>query len=394
MVDLASSAIVAPLYSSSEVMGNPTNIQFEPSIMKRKTPSELRAEQFKRMRSVSSEASKSLLTAEMSNSAVASGSKKVESSKPPRYIDTRVADIYPVTKSGDRLKLLGFREKFKDSPSFQNQTNELSQNSTLSNANLSSNFFWRSNGNKTSSNDPNASTNSPCANENAEEKAGTHVQNKFRNVAELSSSSPAVSFGASIDMAKVLKGLAGTKVSALATPIHNSEGPLGASGSSVSTNSFNHELQIPGDKVPLDLSLKVSMRLVSSTSLNWCNRLNTTCQYMGMKEFIFPCDSRQENGCTGNKIRSAFHEVSFWKALHSWMYPQSSLPASVISAMALSAARGGTAENDFLSKRQSAWEDSFRCIYYMLRNRMCNLFYLHISQDRLAGFELCSRNMM
>jgi hypothetical protein len=33
------------------------------------------------------------------------------------------------------------------------------------------------------------------------------------------------------------------------------------------------------------------------------------------------------------------------------------------------------AEIDFLRKRQLAWEDSFRSLYYMLRNNVCNVFY-------------------
>ena len=42
-----------------------------------------------------------------------SGTRKVELPKLPRYIDTRVADIYPVTKPGDRLKILSSKDKFK-----------------------------------------------------------------------------------------------------------------------------------------------------------------------------------------------------------------------------------------------------------------------------------------
>ena len=42
-----------------------------------------------------------------------SGPKKVELSKPPRYVDTHVADIYPVTKLGDRIKILSSKDKFK-----------------------------------------------------------------------------------------------------------------------------------------------------------------------------------------------------------------------------------------------------------------------------------------
>lgn len=32
-------------------------------------------------------------------------------------------------------------------------------------------------------------------------------------------------------------------------------------------------------------------------------------------------------------------------------------------------------ELDFLLKRQLAWEDSFRNLYYMLRKSLCDIFY-------------------
>ena len=56
------------------------------------------------------------------------------------------------------------------------------------------------------------------------------------------------------------------------------------------------------------------------------------------------------------------------------------LPSSLISTMALSAARGGVAESEFLSKRQSSWEDSFHSIYYMFRKRKCDIFYFCTQQ--------------
>lgn len=83
---------------------------------------------------------------------------------------------------------------------------------------------------------------------------------------------------------------------------------------------------------------------------------------------------------------------------HSWVHPQSSLPHAVISA--LTSAAGGIlvktryplsflltsfspfnnciisqGQLDFLSKRQQAWEDSFRSLYYMLRKNLCKIFY-------------------
>lgn len=340
-------------------------------------------EQFKRLRMMSNEASGSLPAGEKSNDAMVSGPKKVELSKPPRYVDTRVADIYPVTKPGDRLKILSSKDKFKDAPLFQKQIKEINQCSTLSDGKLSSKFIWRRNGNHTSSGNPDTSTNSTYTNKNVEQKVECQEYNNFLNVAELSSSSPALSSRTTVDMAKAFKGLANNKVSTIATSTHDSPGLLGSLGSSLRANSFGQDLPITGDKVPLDLSLKVSMRLISSSSLNWCHMLSNTSRYMGMKEFMFLFDSSHDKGHSNYKPCSQFSqqkEISFWKALHSWVHPQSMLPSSLISTMALSAARGSVAESEFLSKRQSSWEDSFRSIYYMFRKRTCDIFYFCTQQ--------------
>lgn len=94
-----------------------------------------------------------------------------------------------------------------------------------------------------------------------------------------------------------------------------------------------------------------------------------------------------------------------FKVLHSWMYPQSTLPPSIISVLSSSTAEGGCLasrfwlilfiaysvifllnflmfifpfyqiELEFLRKRQVAWEESFRDLYYMLRKNVCGLFY-------------------
>ena len=46
------------------------------------------------------------------------GSKKIELSRSPRYMDTRVADIYPVTKPADKVKILRSKYRLKDAPLF------------------------------------------------------------------------------------------------------------------------------------------------------------------------------------------------------------------------------------------------------------------------------------
>jgi len=156
---------------------------------------------------------------------------------------------------------------------------------------------------------------------------------KFLSVADLSSSAVGRSSGgaatAGINMGQALKGLAS---------LVNSAEPTIAG-----ENSFSGcHITISGKNAPLDLTLKTSMRIVFySASANW-----------------------NEN-------------IRGFKDLHSWMYPQSVIPSSIISVLNSSTAEE---ELEFLRKRQVGWEESFRDLFYMLRNKVCGLFYVCTSQ--------------
>ncbi|GLJ09876.1 hypothetical protein SUGI_0117500 [Cryptomeria japonica] len=384
MGEVATARITAPLFPSSDSNGSMEGRKIIQGATagKRKTPSELRAEQFKRMRGMPNEVSKSLPTQERLNTGNVSEPKKAELCKPPRYIDTHVHDVYPVTKPGDKLKLLGSKGKSKDSTLLQNQKKEFGETSSLSNEKISSTFSLRRNRTEALPDYVNSSTNCTLTCENVEETSMSVNYNKFLNVAELSKNSQVLASGTTIDMDKALKGLANNKVATATPATHDLPGSLGDSVHDFPSNTVGHEVQIDGDKIPLDLSLKASMRLVSSSPLKWCHQMTTTSEFMGMKEFIFSLDSLEDSFQTNNKVFSNCTnvQVSFWQALHSWVHPQSTLPSSLISTMALSAARGGAVEDEFLSKRLSSWEDSFRSIYYMFRKRMCNIFYFCTQQ--------------
>ncbi|KAL4304979.1 hypothetical protein AHAS_Ahas16G0032400 [Arachis hypogaea] len=185
-------------------------------------------------------------------------------------------------------------------------------------------------------------------------------QGKFLNVAELSSAADRSSgSAAAIDMGKALKGLAAFEPQASSGLAADSSEKCDLSSNF--TGNFMSECQVPGQKAPLDLTLKTSIRVVSSSSVNWIHR-SAVC---GTMPFFQHCFSTNQN-MTGSQG---------FKGLHSWMYPQSVLPPSLISALSSPTADG---ELDFLSKRQSAWEESFRDLYYMLRKNICGLFYVSI----------------
>ena len=118
--------------------------------------------------------------------------------------------------------------------------------------------------------------NSTDTNKNVDKKAKCQEYNNFHNIVELSSSSVAFSSRMTVDMAKAFKGLENNKATIGATSTHDSPGLLGNLGSFLRANSFGQDLPIAGNKVPLDLSLKVSIRLISSFSLNWCHMVSNT----------------------------------------------------------------------------------------------------------------------
>ncbi|PWA56038.1 donson [Artemisia annua] len=169
--------------------------------------------------------------------------------------------------------------------------------------------------------------------------------NAFRSVTELSSGGKKLS-GLSFDMDKAFKELAAavpTNISAPAESLDGNTNPAAA--------KFCSEFHVTGQNIPLDFTLKTGMRVVSSSSVNWFHRLMN-------------CGTFDGNIDT--------------KPLYSWVYPQCSLPNSVITALMSSMKEEG--QMDFLSKRQLAWETSFRSLYVMLRKNIANIFYVCTGQ--------------
>ncbi|MBA0788418.1 hypothetical protein Gotri_006806 [Gossypium trilobum] len=173
--------------------------------VKRKTPSELRGEQLKRT-NVAELVSKSLAPSEMDN-----GLKKTDPPRNPRYIDTRMDEVYPAKKSSPQNSVASV-----DVP----KDDVLGARPTLE----------------------------KCSH-------GT-----FLTVTELSSGGQKLSGLATVEMDKALKGLAVCE--AFPTRPPESSGKI----DDLSTGNFCSEFHVTGLKVPLDFTLKTYMRLVSSSS--------------------------------------------------------------------------------------------------------------------------------
>lgn len=364
---------------------NPISLHFSGEMLrgKRKTPSELRSEQLKRLQNDQDQASCS-----SDRNQVAVGLRKEDVSKPPRFVDARVPDIYVATKPGDRSSRFLGNEK-KDVPLFSQKCDEQANRekdvcTVADRARSMAKFQWKS------AEEPNCTGNDtrvrpsiPADTDqaNSKQRINPPLFDTFRNVTQLSSGIQEKSLAPAVDMAKAFKGMS---VSRSKSADLGAGSPLAAEALQLANQINPPSLCIKGKKLPLDLSLKTNIRFTSNTSFESCQRITNKDLYTGMQSFLNASRSQEVSVSANDKgpIISSRNqvEVSFIEALHSWTHPQSVLPSSVLSTLASSAAHGGTAERDFLSKRQLAWEDSFCSLYYMFRDGQCDLFYFSIQQ--------------
>ncbi|CAA6656501.1 unnamed protein product [Spirodela intermedia] len=239
---------------------------------------------------------------------LARGHKKPESLRGPKYIDTRVDEVYTARKFGDKWRMPSEKEKTKDSAlSIEKTDSDDARNSCTSGSAV---LIGKSINDKTSHNLEKCS------------------RNTFLTVKQLSLGDERVQGPPNIDMVtfnecsldKALRGLTVREV------IHNSAFSTEFSGKhgvppSLSSRKFNSEFCLPGHKSPLDFTLKTALRLVSSSSVKWCHKLSASWVYSDAIQY-----------------HDAF-DVCYTKALNTWTYPQSSLPSSVVSAMSFTSSQ-------------------------------------------------------
>lgn len=344
--------------------------------MKRKTPSELRGEQLKRKNGGTFLDDKMAIRLPLEESGMKNGFKKPESVKVPKYINIRVDEVYPTRKSSDIFRALRGEDKVKDAKS------SVEIPSDLDNPSVAKNFQVK---NMTTllCGKTDASTKLECSDSSnkATDDQGFRAiekcsQSALRNVVEIHLGNEHPSDSPKVDMEKALKGLAAlhkssTHSSFIDASSKNYDLP------STSARKVFPEFHMSGQKAPLDFTLKTTLRLISSSSVKWCQRLNATPAAFGIDSHTYknPFSMDQRSSCTSGV--STTSEIMYSKSLHSWAFPQSSLPSSIITAMAMSATKG---ETYFLLRRQQDWEDSFRNLYFMLRKSICSMFYVFTSQ--------------
>ncbi|KAJ0246992.1 Downstream neighbor of Son [Hirschfeldia incana] len=330
------------------------------SKVKRKTPAELRGEQLKRTSFVD-QAKESFDALRPCKSIEREyGFKKQEHLKNPKYIEMRMDELYPVKKA---RPLMQSGKDISEENGVKEQSSNLFNVSLLSNvAAIKRQQLIRE--------DNNAST--EVSNDTNTEARQTNAS-IFRSVTELSTRGEELSYLPDIDMTKALKGLA----TCAPLPVHPDD-ICGKSDTASLRGNFVSEFHISGREIPLDLSLKTYVRLVSSSPLNWFHRSIMGCTYNGMPQLnSLPCNVVNQDNSSGSGS-SAVSQVLNSMSLHSWVYPQSTLPSFIISALITSGPDRG--EDDFLQKRRLAWEDAFRSLYFMFRKNLCKIFYVCTSQ--------------
>ncbi|KAJ6382372.1 hypothetical protein OIU77_030927 [Salix suchowensis] len=327
-------------------------------MVRRKTPSELRGEQLKRTKVLEIvDEAPAPLGSKNNSSLLDNGPRKPDTSRTPRYIDTRLDEVYPAKKS--RLRMLSVKDSTKE-----NASTELPIN--LKNITKLSTLVAKR---QQLSCPENSVASDEVLKDGVVQPRQTIEkcsQSIFRNVAQLSSSGEKSSGLAFVDMDKALKGLVAHEAPYTSGLNAASEKAGNRSG------DFCFECNIASQKAPLDFTLKTRMRVASSCSVNRIHRSIMSSTYNGMPQLASQFGDSQDNRSSGQALTS---QILSSKALHSWVYPQSTLPAAVISVLTSSATEG-----DFIRKRQLAWEDSFRSLYYMLRKNICNIFYVRTSQ--------------
>ncbi|KAG7560874.1 hypothetical protein ISN45_Aa05g023510 [Arabidopsis thaliana x Arabidopsis arenosa] len=330
---------------------------------KRKTPSELRGEQLKRTAFVDQakeafDALRPCKSAEKDN-----GLKKQELSKNPKYIEMRMDELYPVKKA--RPWMLFGKENSKENGA--KQSSSLINVSLLSNVAATKRQLIREENNASTEVYDDIKAEARQTNERCS-------QSIFRSVTELSTRGEELSCLPDIDMNKALKGLATCEP----LLVHPADISVKDDTSASLSGNFMSEFQVPGQKIPLDLSLKTYARLVSSSPLSWLHRSIMGSTYNGMPQLkSLSCNVVNQDNSSGSGS-AVVSQVLNSMSLHSWVYPQSTLPPFVLSALVASGSDRG--EVDFLQNRKLAWEDAFRSLYFMFRKNLCKIFYVCTSQ--------------
>ncbi|GAQ78870.1 hypothetical protein KFL_000200220 [Klebsormidium nitens] len=139
------------------------------------------------------------------------------------------------------------------------------------------------------------------------------------------------------------------------------------------------EVQCSDGLPPMDWSLKTSARFSSTTSFNWCLDADAQDECSSLRS-----SAANERSCPDSQAstsgRGSADGAAFRAALHSWSYPESSLPPIILQAVQNWLQKPAGQDARFWTQREASWQESLRSLYLMLRTRMCPVFYCRYPQ--------------
>jgi len=127
------------------------------------------------------------------------------------------------------------------------------------------------------------------------------------------------------------------------------------------------------DALPMDWTLKSSMRFTSESSFHWTSCLGAVPVSQGLRAY---------SGGEASEAPASIEEVqrALTRASYSCAYPADPLSATLIRSMTSDA--DGRA---WLKKRHSTWTDALVSVYGLLRVRQCYAFYV-VYEERTILF--------
>ena len=130
--------------------------------------------------------------------------------------------------------------------------------------------------------------------------------------------------------------------------------------------------QISGTKLPIDWSLKTSVRFTSSLPFNWCSKILGKQEAGGLCNFVQCQDAYSDDStCVQQNIMYWIHPTLPWLSL----FPR------LTSDVKLTSKVPNVAENqDIANALQSNWCQKFCSLFNLLRCGKCEYFYLCSAQ--------------
>jgi len=137
----------------------------------------------------------------------------------------------------------------------------------------------------------------------------------------------------------------------------------------------------PCDAIPMDWTVKSSVRFTSDSSFHWCSCLGAVPVSEGLRAYSGGSATQSDvDAVLYNKDDLASAQRALTRASYSCAYPADVLPSEALVTM-----RSSESGRAWLERRQSTWSDALVSLYGLLRVRQCYAFYV-IYEERTILF--------